>query len=288
VTATATFGVAAGGLRFTARAAGPAGGRLVLLLHGFPQTSLLWRHQLAALGRAGFRAVAVDQRGYSPGARPAAVEDYAAPLLAGDVLAVAGALGADRVDLIGHDWGAAVAWGLAAAVPDRVRSLAAVSVPHPAAFATAVLDDPDQARRSAYIAAFRRPGLVEEALLDGGGAGLRALFASTGLPATADAAAAVEEYVAVLSVPGALTAALNWYRANDLDGAGLIGPVAVPTLYLWGDADVAVGPVAAAGCAAHVTGPYRFEALAGVGHWAPEEAPQVVSACLLEHLAGTG
>lgn len=280
-------GIAAGGFTFEARVAGPVDGRPVLLLHGFPQTSLEWRHQLAALAGAGHRAVAFDQRGYSPGARPEEVADYDVACLAGDVVAVADALGAARVDLVGHDWGAVVAWAVAALHPDRVRTLAAVSVPHPTAFAAALRDDPDQQRRSAYLAVFRRPGLAEEALADGGAAGLRALFTATGLPP--DAGDAVDEYVSVLLRPGALTAALNWYRAAPADVGDVLAaastPVPVPTLFVWSDQDVAIGRAAAEGCAAHVAGPYRFAELPGVSHWVPEHAPAELNALLLEHLA---
>jgi len=273
--------VVAGPFTFPARAAGPPDGPLVLLLHGFPQTSLQWRHQVVALGAAGYRAVAFDQRGYAPGARPPAVEDYAVAHLVVDVTTVADALGAATFDVVGHDWGAVVAWAAAVARPDRVRSVAAVSVPHPAALAAALRDDADQQRRSAYVAAFRRPGLADAALLAGGGAGLRALFAAAGLGDRS----AVDEYVEVLVQPGALTAALNWYRAASMEDAAGLPPATVPALFVWGDGDVAIGRAAADACAAHVTGPYRFEVLAGVGHWIPEDAPDALTTLLLAHLA---
>ncbi|MGH9182018.1 MAG: alpha/beta fold hydrolase, partial [Acidimicrobiales bacterium] len=138
-----------GELVFDALAAGPDDGPLVLLLHGFPQSSGEWRSQLAALAGQGYRAVAPDQRGYSPGARPDGVDAYRMPLLVGDVLAMADELGAGRFHLVGHDWGAAVAWYTAAAHPDRLLSLTAVSVPHPMAFAKALASPSgDQAERS--------------------------------------------------------------------------------------------------------------------------------------------
>ncbi|MEO7443658.1 MAG: alpha/beta hydrolase [Acidimicrobiales bacterium] len=276
--------IAANGFTFTGRAAGPADGRLVLLLHGFPQTSLAWRHQLETLAGAGYRAVAFDQRGYSRGARPAAVDQYAVGHLVADVVAVADALGATSFDLVGHDWGAMVAWMVASLHPGRVRTLSAVSVPHPAAFAAALRDDPDQRQRSAYVAVFRRPGMAEDALLDNDCAGLRMLFSSTGLPESSTADGAVDEYVSVLSRPDALTSALNWYRATPLEAAGQVGPVTVATLFVWSDGDVAVGRAAADGCAAQVSGPYRFEALPGISHWIPEHAPDALNSLLLEHL----
>jgi len=204
------FEVHAAGLTFRAIGAGPVGGRPVLLLHGFPQTAWSWHHQLTTLSSAGKRAVAFDQRGYSPGARLPEVSDYAIEALVGDVLAVADALGWDRFDVVGHDWGAMVAWTVAALHAERVRSLTAVSVPHPKAFAGALLGgDADQASRSSYIGVFREHGGVAERILlgdDGSGDGLRTMFARTGMPADRPE---VEVFVDAMREPGALTAALK-------------------------------------------------------------------------------
>src|SRR5215216_4806788 len=185
---------------FDALAAGPEDGPAVLLLHGFPECADQWEHQLAALAGAGYRAVAFDQRGYSPGVRPAEVDAYGSEKLIGDVLAVADALGWTRFDLVGHDWGSAVAWMTAAAHPARLRTLTAVSTPHGAALVQALRDDPDQRRRSAYFELFRTPGEAERELLEEGG--LRRLY--DGLPAHR-----MERYVERFSEPGALTAALT-------------------------------------------------------------------------------
>lgn len=262
---------------FDLQAAGPADGRGVLLLHGFPEAASEWEHQLAALGAAGYRAVAVDQRGYSPGVRPVDVAAYRMDELVGDVLAITEALGWSRVDLVGHDWGAAVAWAVAAAHPDRLRTLTAVSVPHPAAFAQARREDPDQHQRSAYIDVFRQRGVAERALLDDGAAALRRVYQHA-VPASR-----VEDYVRRLSEPGALTAALNWYRAMHLGGP--LDPVSVPTMFVWSTEDVAVGSAAALANEQWVTGPYRFEMIEDVSHWVPEEAAAEFTALLLDHLA---
>lgn len=277
-----------GSLVFTARASGPVDGRAVFLLHGFPQTSYSWRHVLPALGAAGFRAIAPDQRGYAEGARPDGVEHYRMANLVGDVLAMADRIGADRFDVVGHDWGGGVAWYLAGVHPERLHTVTAVSTPHPQAL-TAVLEASaaggggDQAERSSYMQVFRQGGGVAEAALlgpEGDGAGLRALYAASGLdPAES------EEYVRVLTRPGALTAALNWYRAVDRSDVGSVGSIGVPTLYIWSTADVALGREAAEATAGHVGGPYRFEVLEGVSHWVPEEAADDVSRLLLEHFA---
>ena len=280
------FDVAAGGLTFGAVATGETDAPPALLLHGFPQTTRSWEPTMAALAAGGRRAVAFDQRGYSPGARPAAVEDYALERLVGDALAVADELGLDRFDLIGHDWGAIVAWVLAYEHPERVRTLTAVSVPHPRAFGAALVShDSDQAERSSYIGVFRQPGGVAEQLLlgeDGSGAGLRLMFERSGL---APDSPAVDAFVAAMTRPGALTAALNWYRAMSGDFGVGVGPVDVPTLFVWSPADIAVSRAAAEGNESWVTGPYRFEELDEAGHWIPEREPDVLAGMILDHVS---
>jgi pimeloyl-ACP methyl ester carboxylesterase len=272
-------------LTFTARAAGPDGGRGVILLHGFPQTSWCWRGQLSELGDAGYRAVAPDQRGYSAGARPPNVADYGLDHLVGDVLALADAMEMDTFDLVGHDWGGMVSWVAAARHADRVRSLAVVSTPHPLALRAAHLGgDPAQAGRSAHMDAFRRPDVPESLLLgdDLSGSGLEALCTASGL-----GAANTRQYLAVLTRPGALTAALNWYRAMDGDELADLPLVTVPTLYVWSTDDAALGRPAAEASAAFVSGGYQFVVLEGVTHWIPEAAPQELARLLLAHLATT-
>ncbi len=277
--------VDANGLTFSARAAGSYKGRPVLLLHGFPQTSASWSPVLEALAGGGYRAVAPDQRGYSAGARPAAVAAYAVPHLVADVLSLADTLEVPTFDLVGHDWGGLVAWILAARHADRVRSLTVVSTPHPEALRAAMLDEgSDQAARSSFIERFRRFEEPERLLLGpgGDGAGLRRLFEATGL-----AGYDVGDYLDVLTQPGALTGALNWYRAMDTADTGPLPPVVVPTLYVWSTEDVSLGRVAAEDTAQRVAGRYRFAVLEGVSHWVPEEAPDRLSALLMEHLGST-
>ena len=265
--------IPSGDLVLDAVATGPADGPVVVLLHGFPQSSRSWRGVWPALAGAGLRVVAPDLRGYSPDARPVGVEHYRMPLLVDDVLAVVDATGGGPVHLVGHDWGAAIAWHVAARHPDRLRTLTAVSVPHPLAFVEALTTDADQRRRSQYMRDWLSPE-TETALLAGG---LEEVFG--GVPEL-DA----EPYVAALRAPGALTAALNYYRAQsraDLDG---LGPVTTPTLHVWSDQDAALGRAGALATAAHVVGPYRFEVLEGVSHWVPEQAPDRLSDLLLSHL----
>lgn len=257
----------------------------MLLLHGFPQTSRCWAAQLAALAAAGYRAVAFDQRGYSPGARPSDVGAYKPGLLVDDVLAVADALGWDRVDLVAHDFGGMVAWMVAGHHPDRVRTLTVASTPHPAAFRSTYRSSEasDQNQRSSYMRSFRSAdrGSMEAGMLADDAAGLRAVYAGLD-PSAAD------EYVAVLSQPGALVAAIDWYRSMSGSASAATPASSVPTLYVWSDQDPTLGRAAAEATADLVTGPYRFEVLDGVGHWIPELAADRFTPLVLEHLAAHG
>lgn len=258
---------------FDAIAAGPRNGRKVLLLHGFPEFGIEWEHQLRALAAAGYYAVAPDQRGYSAGVRPGAVEDYWLDYGVDDVVAMADALGWHRFDLVGHDWGAAVGWIAAARYAHRVRSLTAVSVPHLGAFAEALRSDPVQRDMSAYMDTFRMPTPIpENKILAAGPPKL------TGVPPEKCA-----EYFRRLSAPGALTAALNWYRANDF--MGYEQKVSVPTLFIASTEDPMVAPSGVNATRKWVTGPYRLVNLPGIGHNIPEQAASTTSALLLAHLA---
>ena len=263
-----------GDLVLDAVADGPPEGEVVLLLHGFPQTSWSWRGVMPGLVDAGYRVVAPDQRGYSPDARPAGVEHYRMPHLVADAVAVLDHTTADRAHVVGHDWGAAVAWQLAARHQDRVRTLTAVSVPHPVAFVEALRSDPDQRERSRYMKDWSDPA-TEQRLLD---SGLDGLF---GIPSV-DAA----HYLERMREPGALTAALSYYRAQSLGDLDGLGAVTAPTLHVWSDGDAALGPAAAHATGDHVDGPYRLEVLHGVSHWVPEEAAGRLTELLLEHLRG--
>lgn len=264
---------------FTARVCGPTDGELVLLLHGFPQTSWSWRHQLRALGAAGYRAVAPDQRGYSPGARPEEVSRYSSPALVGDVIAIADEIGGHTFHLVGHDWGAAVAWQVAGRHAQRLRTLNILSVPHPTAFSAALRDpSSDQSQRSSYFEFFRSEEAADAFLTDNA-ALLRGVYGSL-------QPEEIAPYVEVLSEPGAMQAALNWYRAADITLVEGLGPITMPTMFIWSTEDTALGRDGAEATADHVEGPYRFEVLDGISHWIAEEAPERTNELLLEHLGG--
>ncbi|MCX4571796.1 alpha/beta hydrolase [Streptomyces sp. NBC_01571] len=265
---------------FDAITAGPSEGRPVLLLHGFPQTALAWQQQIAALTACGYRVVAPDQRGYSPGVRPDRPEDYRMGALVDDVVAITEELGWATFDLVGHDWGGAVAWWTADAHPGLVRTLTVVSTPHPGALAGALRSDPDQRARSHYMIDWRETPSTEDRMLADDARQLRSVYAGKVPQASVDA------YVRQLSQPGALTAALNWYRAGRPDAT--IGLIDVPTLYVWSTQDAAFGPAASQETEQWVSGPYRFETLHDVSHWIPEEAPEALNGLLLEHLQAHG
>lgn len=256
----------------------PAGRRTVVCLHGFPQTGACWDGVAGLLADAGYRVLVPDQRGYSPGARPGRRGDYRIDRLTGDVVALLEAAGVAAAHVVGHDWGGAVAWHLAAAHPRRLHSLSVVSTPHPRAYGESLWRSP-QLLRSWYMGAFQLPVLPELALTAAGGAGTRRALTASGLPdeAARDAAAHLQE-------PGAARGALNWYRAAG-PGLARTGPVVgVPTLYVWSSGDPALDRVGAERTARHVLAPYRFEVLEDVPHWVPDVAPDRLAGLLASHL----
>lgn len=271
------------GFIFDAMLAGPTGGPLVLLLHGFAESFHMWRAQLPALAAAGYSAVAPSQRGYSPGARPdpSVTANYHFDRLIEDAMSIADRCGQPGTGfhLVGHDWGASIAWGIADRYPKRVASLTVLSRPHPNAFNRALqMPDGEQKRRSSHHWAFLEPDGVEKVLADDA-RWLRERWTKSGVGADA-----MEEYLSVLGTPAAMEAALAWYRARGAVRAPL-GVIEVPVLYLWGDADDTVGRIAAEGTKDFVSGPYRFEVLPGVGHFVVDQAPDRVNASLLAQLA---
>jgi pimeloyl-ACP methyl ester carboxylesterase len=266
------------GLRFNALVGGPADGDLVLFLHGFPEFGVAWCDVMQPIAEAGFRAVAVDQRGYSRGARPTDVNDYGVEHLLSDVQGFGDVLGRRRFHLVGHDWGAFLAWVFAAKHSDRVQSLSTLSTPHPDAFLNAVGTDEDQKQRSKYISFFKMPGGAAESFFQADNyQHLRTVYQGK------LSESAISQNIQRLAEPGALTAALNWYRA--LDSEMRIGKIAVPTLYIWSTNDLALGQSAARATAEYVAGPYVFEKLEGATHWLLQEVPEQVSALVLRHIS---
>ena len=248
-------------------------GPVVLLVHGFPELAHSWRRQVAALADAGYRVLAPDMRGYGASDRPEVVTDYDIDHLTGDLVALLDDVGATQAVVVGHDWGSIVAWELAARHPAHVRTLTALSVPHPRAFGAALRDVDVQRAKSTYMQFFRSdPAKAAAVLLADGAAALRQVYGDDVHHRD------VEEYVEHFSEPGALEASLYWYAAmGHMDTP----EVHLPTTFVWGADDVAIGEVAARGCAEFCTGPYEFRPLEGRGHWLPDQDPDAVVDAIL-------
>jgi pimeloyl-ACP methyl ester carboxylesterase len=259
---------------------GPADGPVVVLLHGFPQFNTSWNGVIPRLTAQGYRCLAPNQRGYSRGARPTRRRDYRMPELVEDVHALIDASGAQRVHLVGHDWGATVAWPVAAQIPERLASLSTLSVPHPAAFLKALATS-RQAIASWYVYFFQLPRIPERYFLDrdGNASGLSKFMQSK----ANQPSEAADRDARAMAEPGVLTAALNWYRARSpLALMREVGDkITVPTMYVWSDGDTGLLDKGARDCGRYVSGEYRFETLHG-SHWMLDEQPDAVAELLLE------
>jgi pimeloyl-ACP methyl ester carboxylesterase len=264
------------GCRFDVADAGPPDGQAVILLHGFPQNHHSWDQVVPLLTEAGYRVLAPDQRGYSPGARPRGRRDYRLEYLTDDVVALADQAGADRFHVIGHDWGGAVAWSLASSHPQRLVTMTSLATPHPRAFLTSMVTS-SQLLHSWYMVFFQLPAVPELGFRGAGLARLRQTLLRSGLDE-----AAMDGYLELLSQPGAATAALNWYRGMPFTPPSRLGRSPVPTLYVYGDQDFALGRRAADLTGRWVSGPYRYEILRGAGHWIPEQHASRVVDLFLE------
>ncbi|WP_433307388.1 alpha/beta fold hydrolase [Actinoplanes sp. CA-030573] len=270
--------IKARGLTFDVYEGGPADGDPVLLLHGFPQDHREFDLIRPRLHAAGLRTYALDQRGYSPGARPTEVSDYRAAEPAADAIAVLDALGLESAHVIGHDWGAQVGWMLAAQHPERVRTLTAISVPHPRALRLAMRVRPTQRARFAYFALFRSP-VAERFLLAGNALALRTMLRPIGGRAALYADAMRDD-------PARLTGGLNWYRGLSGEQLAPVAVITVPTTYIWPDHDGVVARTAALRTRDWVEADYQLVVLRDVSHWAPEQAPTAVADAALARITG--
>ena len=264
----------ANGLRFEVEETGE-GDHLALCLHGFPEHLVSWRNQVPVLAGLGYRVWAVNQRGYGRSSRPAGVAPYALQHLVADVAALIDASGARRVTLIGHDWGAMVAWCFAAGQVRPLQRLVIMNVPHPLCF-RAALKHWRQRRKSWYISLFQLPVLPERMLAANGGAAVRRMFRGLAIPAEI-----LDVYARQIAEPGAATAMLNWYRAmRQTAGIPRLDTlIEVPTLVIWGEADVALDVIGLEGTDRYVRD-LRIERLPGVSHWVQQDAPERVNALL--------
>ena len=276
--------ISAGEMTFRARIAGfdtNNSKEVVILLHGFPVTSAMWLDLIGPLKEAGYKVVAFDQRGYSPLARPETLDSYQISEITQDIFAVADVIGTEEFHLIGHDWGAVVGWSAVLSDPSRISSWTALSLPHPAAFGAALADDPDQQDRSSYVDFFQTPWLPETVFSFNNFSLLKTLLGGM-------SDEKMKEYISVFSEPGAMTSALNWYRAlgDDLgfnsDDANFL-EVNTPTLFMWGNRDASVGRVAIDGMTEFMKGPYTNIEL-DAGHWLFVDQPERVISEILIHI----
>ncbi|HSF02447.1 MAG TPA: alpha/beta hydrolase, partial [Solirubrobacterales bacterium] len=260
---------------FRARVAGlDSDGPGLVLLHGYPETSAMWEPLIAGAAAAGYRVIAFDQRGYSPGARPEGVEAYRIDRMLGDLVAVADATGFGDFHLVGHDWGCVVGWIAAVRHPERIRSWTGLSIPHPGPMIQQL-----QGGLPTYIRIFNTPWVPELLFSFNDFALLR-----RGLP---ENEALRDEYVSMLAEPGALTATLNWYRAIPSSLASFAGEsfeVQPPTLFVWGSREGWVNPERLERQRALVRGPY-FELEVDAGHWLMQDQTRTVVERTLGHLA---
>src|ERR687889_1292672 len=262
-------------------------GPLVLLLHGFPQFWYEWRYQIPALVEAGFRVVAPDMRGYNLSDKPPGVRAYRVELLARDVERLILACGEWTAALVGHDWGAIVAWIAAMRHPDRVGRLAILNVPHPARFLGGLLS-PMQLLRSSYVFFFQIPRFPEEVVRAGDFALLRSVFRRDPVGPGALTAEDIERYIEAIARPGALTASLNYYRAllrHSGETRALLQRVEAPVLVIWGERDRFLSRKLAEPPRLWVPNLLGVKRLPDASHWVAEDRPLEVNTLLLDFLS---
>lgn len=265
------------GLTFDVTDSGPLDGVPVVLLHGFPQRASSWDLVAPLLHQRGVRTIAPDQRGYSPGARPTGRKHYTLAKLADDAATLIDQVGSP-VHLVGHDWGAAIAWVVAANHPEKVRSLTAVSVGHPGAFMRSMVRS-KQLLKSWYMLAFQFPKLPE-LVLSSGSARAAAVMAGFGMTPVM-----IERFGAEVVDDGALTGGLNWYRGVPFTPQKSIGRVSVPTTMVWSDDDAALGMRQAVDSERFVDAPFTFVHVDEASHWIPEERPGELAEAILARIA---
>ena len=282
---TTTRTIRANGLDFVCDERGE-GDAVALLLHGFPEARISWRHQLPALAALGWRAVAPDLRGYGDSSRPRDREAYVIDHLVEDAAALFDALGARRRLLIGHDWGAAIAWAFAIRRVRPLAGLIVMNVPHPTVFRRVLRDSWRQKLRSWYILFFQLPWLPEQALTAGGARAVERAFTGMARNPHAFPPDVLARYRDNALAPGAATAMIDYYRANvrSLRQAGRVEPVHVPTLMIWGEHDTALGLELTEGYEGLVDD-FTLVRLPDASHWVQQDAPEAVNAAMQRWLS---
>jgi pimeloyl-ACP methyl ester carboxylesterase len=270
--------VKASEMKFQVLTMGNPSHKAVILLHGFPESAVMWKKLMSKMSQKGFYCIAPNQRGYSPEARPQKKSAYKYNLLRDDIIAIADAMKIKRFHLVTHDWGCAVGWGVAAQYPKRVLTFTALSIPHIKAFGQAYQKSKTQHKNSSYIRFFQIPVLPEFILARDDYSMLKKLY-------TNHSKNEIDQYISLFKGNYALSAALNWYRANyDIFKEGFtIGKVTTSTLFIWGNKDAAVDRYGVALTKNYVSGPYRFIEL-DAGHWLIQEKYDIIEKEILKHI----
>ncbi len=264
-------------LVFTCRVGGiENNGETVVLLHGFPETSRMWKNLIEVLSREGFKVIAPDQRGYSKGARPPKIEDYRVNNLSKDVVDIVDIFGLNKFHLVGHDWGSAVGWTITASQRKRVISYSALSVPHMDAFSSAINNNEIQIKKSYYINLFKIKYLPELYFKLFNYRNLKKLLSSSDENE-------IENYIKVFSQKNALKSALNWYRAINLRGSKKIGDIFVPTLMIYGTRDLAIAEKGVDETKRFIKAPYRLKKIDS-SHWLIQDSFDIVSKEIINHI----
>lgn len=268
------------GIRLHAAVAGPEDGELVVLLHGFPEFSYGFHHQMEELAASGYRVVVPDQRGYHLSDKPEQIEDYTINKLSDDIAGLIEAFGETSAIVIGHDWGGAVAWHLAASKPEYVKKLIAINIPHPTAMPRVFMKNPLQWLKSSYMAFFQLPEVPEKLMAANDFESMKQAMKGTARP-DAFTDQELERYKDAWSQPGALTGMLNWYRA--IRKGSLLQMPKAPLRIIWGLGDQFLSPMLA-------TESLKFcenAELVWVGeatHWVHHEQPEIVNRLIKEFL----
>jgi pimeloyl-ACP methyl ester carboxylesterase len=264
-------------LTFTCRIAGMENTReTIILLHGFPETSIMWHDFIKLLDNNGFRVIAPNQRGYSSGARPLKISDYSIEKLSKDIIDIADEFNLDSFHLVGHDWGSAVGWHVVSNNPNRILTWSALSVPHLDAFINSIATNPEQQEKSQYIKFFKKPILPEIYFKICFYKNLKKIWNQS-------STVEINSYLEIFRQKNALKSALNWYRANFNDNQNIIGEIKAPTLIIYGLDDMAIGEVSVDNSIQYLKGKFRIEKL-NAGHWLIQESYNEVTETILNFI----
>lgn len=268
-------------LKFVCRVAGNESDELVIFLHGFPETSFMWKNLILEISKLGFYCVAPNLRGYSTEACPSGKKNYTLDKLANDVIDIAKFIGQFKFHLVGHDWGAAIGWKVVHDFPNSIWSWTGISVPHLQSFGEAIVNDKEQGRMSQYIKSFQWPFLPERMIRKND----FKIFKKLWKHSSEDE---IEDYLSVFRDKKKLTAALNYYRSNynllkKASKSQILGEINIPTLFIWGKRDMAIGSVAVENGHKFMKNDYIFLEL-DAGHWLIQTKYDEIKSALSEHL----